>query len=51
MSNVLVFEGVTEEGLIGNLEYLKYHLANERREEMYQTYVQKLEPWKYYMCN
>ena len=33
-------EGVTEEGLIGNLEALKYHLGrnwltDERREEVY----------------
>ena len=41
-------EGVTEEGLIGNLESLKYHLGrnwltDERREEVYQTYVAKAQ--------
>ena len=41
-------EGVTEEGLIGNLETLKYHLGrnwltDERREEVYQTYVAKAQ--------
>ena len=41
-------EGVTEEGLIGNLENLKYHLGrnwltDERREEVYQTYVAKAQ--------
>ena len=40
--------GVTEEGLIGNLESLKYHLGrnwltDKRREEVYQTYVAKAQ--------
>jgi hypothetical protein len=39
-------EGVTEEGLIGNLVFLKYHLGrnwltDEHREEVYQTYIGK----------
>ena len=41
-------EGVTEEGLIDNLESLKHHLGrnwlpDERREEVYQTYVTKAQ--------
>ena len=39
-------EGVTEEGLIGNLEAIKHKLGrnwltDERREELFQTYVAK----------
>jgi hypothetical protein len=39
---------VTEEELIGNLESFKYHLGrnwltDERREEVYQTYVKKAQ--------
>ena len=41
-------EGVAEQGLIGNLESLKHHLGrnwltDERREELYQTYVAKAQ--------
>ena len=41
-------EGVTEEGLIGNLEAIKHKLGrnwltDERREELFQTYVAKAQ--------
>jgi GAG-pre-integrase domain len=41
-------KGVTEEGLIGNLESLKHHsgrnwLTDERHEKVYQTYVAKAQ--------